>query len=370
MVAVAVGAIVLEEGSKVQPPSLDVQKLDYNSVIYVQNEEGQFEEYLSLHSSENRVWVNFSEIPEYMKDAIIAIEDKRFREHNGVDWKTTFAAVGKLFTGGNGGGSTITQQLIKNITGKNEVSILRKVREIFMALKLEEEYSKDEILEAYLNIVHFGSGCNGVEAAAQLYFGKSIQDCTLAECAAIAGITQNPYKYNPLMFPDNNKERQQLVLSEMYDQEKITQAEYDEAMEQSEHMTFVGYSQEAQSEEEEEDTSVWNWYIEDLYDDVTEDLMDLYDCDKSKAEDMLYHSGLKIYCAMDPEAQKIAEEEYANEANYSTDSAVESGFMMMDYNGRVLATVGSRQEKTGNLWFSYATDAKRQPGSTDRKSVV
>ncbi len=364
VVAVAVGAIVLEEGSKVQPPSLDVQKLDYNSVIYVQNEEGQFEEYLSLHSSENRVWVNFSEIPEYMKDAIIAIEDKRFREHNGVDWKTTFAAVGKLFTGGNGGGSTITQQLIKNITGKNEVSILRKVREIFMALKLEEEYSKDEILEAYLNIVHFGSGCNGVEAAAQLYFGKSIQDCTLAECAAIAGITQNPYKYNPLMFPENNKERQQLVLSEMYDQEKITQAEYDEAMEQSEHMTFVGYSQEAQSEEEEEDTSVWNWYIEDLYDDVTEDLMDLYDCDKSKAEDMLYHSGLKIYCAMDPEAQKIAEEEYANEANYSTDSAVESGFMMMDYNGRVLATVGSRQEKTGNLWFSYATDAKRQPGST------
>lgn len=363
-VGLVVATVVVEEGSQVQPPSLDVQKLDYNSVIYVQNEGGQFEEYLSLHSSENRVWVNFSEIPEYMKDAIIAIEDKRFEEHNGVDWKTTFAAVGKLFTGGSGGGSTITQQLIKNITGKNEVSILRKVREIFMALKLEEEYSKDEILEAYLNIVHFGSGCNGVEAAAQLYFGKNIQDCTLAECAAIAGITQNPYKYNPLVFPENNKERQQLVLEEMYDQGKISKAEYDEAMEQSEHMTFVGYSQEAQSEEEQEDTSVWNWYIEDLYDDVTEDLMELYDCDKSKAEDMLYHSGLKIYCAMDSEAQKIAEEEYANESNYSTDGAVESGFVMMDYSGRILATVGSRQEKTGNLWFSYATDAKRQPGST------
>ncbi|HIS49228.1 MAG TPA: transglycosylase domain-containing protein [Candidatus Gallacutalibacter pullistercoris] len=357
-------AYILQEGNKVEAPSLDLQKLDYNSVIYVENEEGEFEEYLSLHSSENRVWVNFSLIPQAMKDAIVAIEDKRFKEHEGVDWWTTFSAVRKLFTGqSGGGGSTITQQLVKNITGKNEVSLLRKVREIFMALKLEDEYSKDEILEAYLNIVHFGSGCNGVQSAAQLYFGKDIQNCDLAECAAIAGITQNPYKYNPLMYPENNKERQQTVLTAMYDQEKISKAEYEEAMEKSEHMKFVGYSQEAESEDQG-DSSVWNWYIEAMYDEVTADLMELYDCDETKAQEMLYHNGLKIYCAMDSETQKIAEEEYADESNYSTDGAVESGFLMMDYNGRVLATVGSRQEKTGNLWFSYATDAKRQPGST------
>lgn len=354
---------VLDEGNKVEAPRLDLQKLDYNSVIYVQNQDGEFEEYLSLHSSENRVWVDYVNIPKYMKDAIVAIEDKRFYEHHGVDWKTTFGAVGKLFTGGSGGGSTITQQLIKNITGKNEVSLLRKVREIFMALKLEDEYSKDQILEAYLNVVSFGGGTNGVQAAAQLYFGKDITNCDLAECAAIAGITQNPYKYNPLIYPENNKERQQTVLKEMYEQEKISEDEYNQAMEESENMKFVGYSQDGE-DEEEADSSVWNWYIEALYDDVTADLMELYDCDQSKAEQMLYHSGLKIYCAMDPDVQKIAEEEYQNEDNFLTDGAVESGFYMMDYSGRVLATVGSRQEKTGNLWYSYATDAARQPGST------
>ncbi len=363
VVASTVAAFIFKQGELVEAPSLDLQKLDYNSVIYMQNEDGQFEEYLSLHSSENRVWVDYNKIPEYMKDAIVAIEDKRFLDHNGVDWKTTFGAVGKLFTGGSGGGSTITQQLIKNITGKNEVSLLRKIKEIFMALKLEEEYSKSEILEAYLNIVSFGGGTNGVQAAAQLYFGKDIQDCSLAECASIAGITQNPSRYNPLIYPEYNKERQQVVLTAMYDQEKITESEYNQAMKESENMHFVGYSQEAESEEER-DTSVWNWYIEALYDDVTADLMEKYDCDQTKAEQMLYHSGLKIYCAMDPEAQKIAEEEYQNEDNYGTDGAVESGFYMLDYSGRVLATVGSRQEKTGNLWFNYATDAKRQPGSS------
>lgn len=357
-------AFIINEGNQTEAPSLDLQKLDYSSIIYVQNEDGEFEEYLSLHSSENRVWVNFADIPQAMKDAIVAIEDKRFREHNGVDWTTTFGAVFKLFTGQDGGGgSTITQQLVKNITGKNEVSLLRKVREIFMALKLEENYSKDEILEAYLNIVSFGSGCNGVQAAAQLYFGKDISQCDIAECAAIAGITQNPSRYNPLIYPENNKERQQVVLGEMYDQGKITEDEYNQAMEKSEHMEFVGYSQEAESEEENS-SSVWNWYIEALYDDVIADLQETYDIDENRAEDMLYHGGLEIYCAMDPEIQKIAEEEYANEDNYSTDEDVQSGFVMMDYSGRVLATVGSREEKTGNLWFSYATDAKRQPGST------
>ena len=129
-----------------------------------------------------------------------------FYEHEGVDWYTTAGAVLKLFTGqSGGGGSTITQQLVKNITGKNEVSLLRKAKEIFSALKLEESYTKEEILEAYLNVVNYGGNCNGVEAAAQLYFGKTITDCDLAECACIAGITQNPYKYNPLYYPDNNK---------------------------------------------------------------------------------------------------------------------------------------------------------------------
>ena len=151
-----------------------------------------------------------------MKNAIICIEDKRFREHHGVDWIRTAGAVLNLFTGDSNmyGGSTITQQLIKNLTGDNDVSLTRKVTEIFRALNLEKKYSKDVILAAYLNVVNFGSGCNGVQSAANLYFGKDIQDCDLAECAAIAGITQNPYKYNPLLHPEANKTRQQTVLTE------------------------------------------------------------------------------------------------------------------------------------------------------------
>ena len=124
---------VLDEGNKVEAPRLDLQKLDYNSVIYVQNQDGEFEEYLSLHSSENRVWVDYVNIPKYMKDAIVAIEDKRFYEHHGVDWKTTFGAVGKLFTGGSGGGSTITQQLIKNQMLTSERSYKRKIQEFAFA---------------------------------------------------------------------------------------------------------------------------------------------------------------------------------------------------------------------------------------------
>lgn len=140
--------------------------------------------------------------------------------------------------GSSYGGSTITQQLIKNVTGDKDVSLTRKVKEIFRALNLNKEYSREQILEAYLNVVNFGSGTNGVQAAANLYFGKDIQDCDIAECAAIAGITQNPSRYTPLVHPENNMERQQVVLGEMYDQGKITKAEYDEAMEKSRHMTF------------------------------------------------------------------------------------------------------------------------------------
>ena len=185
---------------------LEAKSLNQTSFIYVQNEDGEFEQYQTLYSTENRVWVDNQKIPQAMKDAIIAIEDKRFEEHNGVDWKRTFSAVGSLLTGTDSyGGSTLTQQLIKNITDDNEVSIKRKLREITKALKLEQKYTKDQILEAYLNVVNFGSNCQGVEAAAQLYFGKSITDCSIAECAAIAGITQNPYKWDPLIFPENNK---------------------------------------------------------------------------------------------------------------------------------------------------------------------
>ncbi|MGN1456403.1 MAG: transglycosylase domain-containing protein, partial [Acutalibacteraceae bacterium] len=176
-----------------EPLNIDLHKtkLNLTSFIYVQNDNDEWEEYQQLYSSENRVWVDYQDIPKIMIDAQVAIEDKRFWDHSGVDWYRTTGAVLSLVSGrAEYGGSTITQQLIKNITDDNEVSITRKLREIFRALKLEKEYTKDEIIEAYLNVVNFGSGCRGVQSAANLYFNKDIQDCSIAECAAIAGITQ------------------------------------------------------------------------------------------------------------------------------------------------------------------------------------
>ncbi len=340
---------------------LESLQLNYASFVYMMDEEGNPVEYTRLYGTGgNRIWVSFDQIPQDMKDAMIAIEDKRFEEHNGVDWVRTFGAVTNLFSGGGYGGSTLTQQLIKNITGDNEVSINRKVTEIFRALNLEKKYTKDQILEAYLNVVNFGAGTQGVQAAANLYFGKDIADCTLAECAAIAGITQNPYKYNPLAFPENNKERQQTVLFEMLDQGKISQAEYDEAMAQSENMVFVGDT----GDDDDDEVEIYNWYVDAMIADVVDDLQEARGISEQEAVNMVYYNGLKIYCAMDSTVQTVAEQAFAESSILDADPALQAGFYMMDYEGRVLAIVGSTSEKTGNRLFNYATDAVRQSGST------
>ena len=344
---ISVIAFLFQLKSQTTTVKLESYALDYSSMVYTENEEGETVKYLTLYSTEDRVWKDWDEIPEYMKDAMVAIEDKRFYDHDGVDWYTTFGAVLKLFTGqSGGGGSTITQQLVKNITGKNEVSLLRKAKEIFSALQLEENYTKEEILEAYLNVVNFGGNCSGVEAAAQLYFGKSITECDLAECACIAGITQNPYKYNPLYFPEQNKERQQIVLQEMYEQGKVTRSEYEEAMAKSENMTFVGYAgQEDDDDETLSAIDTWDWYTEAMFKDVVRDLQEVYDITEEKAIEMIYHEGLSIYSAMDMQDQKIAEEVFADESLYATDAGVQTGFYMMDYTGRTLCIIGARGEK-------------------------
>ena len=339
--------------------NLNKMKLSQTSYIRVLNENDEWENYRELYSTENRVWVSYKDIPKHMIDAQIAIEDKRFYEHEGVDMKRTGGAIVALATGGREfGGSTITQQLIKNITEDNEVSITRKLREIFRALKLEKEYSKDDIIEAYLNIVNYGSGCRGVQSAARLYFNKDIQDCTIAECAAIAGITQNPYLYDPLNYPEQNKKRRTVVIDEMYDQKMITKEEYEQALKDSENMKFVGYVVE-----EDDDTSDWNWYDDRVFRDVSRDLSKQLKISIDKAEDMIYNEGLFIYSAMDKKAQEIAEKK-VREWKTPEDPKLDIGYMMMDFEGRVLATVGGRQEKDGRLLWDNASRSSLQPGST------
>lgn len=348
-----------------EPTGIDLKakSLNQTSFIYIKDEKGDYKEYQTLYSTENRIWVDNQDIPNAMKESVVAIEDKRFFEHNGVDWKRTLSAVANLATGADTyGGSTITQQLIKNITDDNEVSINRKLREICKALKLEDEYTKDQILEAYLNVVNFGNNCQGVEAAAQLYFDKSIKDCSIAECAAIAGITQNPSLWNPLVYPENNKQRRDLIIDEMYTQEKITKAEYDQAMAESATMTFVGYKSNS-NDEDEDSNYVQNWYIDQLFFDLRDDLATYYNISKDAAADKLYTEGLKIYCAMDEKMQSYIEDQ-AVKIDKSSDPNLQIGAVLMDFDGRVIATVGSSERKTAALQWDRATHSALQPGST------
>ncbi len=340
--------------------NLNKMKLSQTSKVFVKNENDEWVEDQQLYSTENRVWVDYENIPKYMIDAQVAIEDKRFWEHEGVDWyRTTGAVVSLVSSRSDFGGSTITQQLIKNVTADNEVSINRKLREIFRALKLEKEYSKDDIIEAYLNVVNYGNNCRGVQSAADLYFNKKIQDCSIAECAAIAGITQNPAAFDPLEYPEKNKERRDIVIQVMYDQGKITKQEYEQAMKESENMKFIGYV----VEEEEDDAGGWSWYSDRLFRDVVDGLMKQQNIGIDYAEDKIYNEGLQIYSAMDKNAQEIAERK-VKEWKTPTDTNLQIGYMLMDFDGRILATVGGRQEKDGRLLWDYASQSALQPGST------
>lgn len=372
----------------IEAPDLNSISLNYSSFVYVDDKEGNSTEYMTIHADENRVWASLNDIPAYMKTAQVAIEDHRFCEHSGVDWRTTLNAVRKLFSGGSGGGSTLTQQLIKNITDEKDYSILRKVREIFTALNMEKKYSKQQILEAYLNVVNYGGQCQGVEAAAQTYFGKSIGECSLAECALIAGITQNPSQYYPLVFPEESKTRAQTVLDRMWElsdgidngdnQElvissemegqlaPITEEEYNQATAELAAMTFDGnQSQETESVEEQQDVNDWNWYIDTMFEDIVADLMDTYGYSYDIAVDMIYNSGLEIHSAMNPQIQNDLEKMFVSGENMPEDQDIQAGLFVMDpYTGRVIAVVGSRDEREGVLLQNHATQSERQPGSS------
>ena len=355
-----------------QPTNIDLsaRKQNLSSFVYVMNPETEkFEKYQRLYGSEDRVWVEYDQMPPHLFDAITAIEDKRFYEHNGVDWKRTGSAIINLALSGDDsyGGSTITQQLIKNITHDDEASINRKVREIVTALKLEKEYSKDQIIEAYLNVVNFGGSCQGVEAAANKYFGKSIKDCSVAECAAIVGITQNPSAWDPFIYPENNKyRREDQVLWAMHDQGKLTDEEYAAALEESANMKF------ADSDEGTIDTNigeVQNWYQDELVYNVAADLADYYQISEDAALDKLYTEGLNIYSAMDKEAQAMIEEE-ALELDKSGDPDLQIGMTLIAPDGRVIAIAGSSEKKEANLVHNRASMSYLQPGSSYKPVVA
>ncbi len=216
--------------------SLDDYTLSQTSFIYALNKEtGEYEELQQIYATENRIWAKLEEIPDNMINATVAIEDKRFFEHQGVDWRRTIRACGAMFFGSGDtfGGSTITQQLIKNLTGDKDVTVRRKLQEIFRALQFERKYTKEEIIEWYLNTIYLGEGAYGIKSAANVYFAKSLDELTIAECASLISITNNPSLYDPYIRPENNRERREIILNEMLDQDFITEEEYNAAKEQT-----------------------------------------------------------------------------------------------------------------------------------------
>ncbi len=323
-----------------------------------------------IHGSENRLWVSYSNIPEDLINAFVAIEDQRFWDHNGVDWKRTLGAVVTVFkTGSFGyGGSTITQQLIKNVSGDKDVKIQRKIEEIFRALSLEEKKSKEDILEMYLNTIYLSQGCNGVQSAANFYFHKDVSDLTLAECASLAAITNLPTYYDPLQNPDNNKYRQEVILSEMKKQKYISKEDYEKAV--AEELIFFS---DKEYETESEEAVVHSWFVETLKNDVIFDLMEEKGLDENTATQLVYSGGLKIFSTVDREVQSAMEEVFENEENYPELEGVQPEAAMVvinPYNSNVLGVIGARGEKKTNGNWNNATMSRRQPGSSFKPIAV
>lgn len=317
----------------------------------------------SLSAGEKRIWVKYSDFNEYIADAFVVIEDKRFEQHKGVDWLSTIKVTIQYFTGqGMRGASTITQQVIKNVTENDDVTIQRKAQEILKALNLEKKYDKTEILEMYLNIIPLSQGCYGVGAAAYTYFGKEVKDLTLIESAALACITQYPYYYDPIINPQHNAEKRNLVLKYMYDQGKITQDEFLSAYEKELVLKV--------SEDDDEDTSasVHSWYTDAAQQEAVRLLRDKFGYSARIAEKALLTGGYTIVTALDPDIQAIVEDYYENaewEKHDNSPIQPNSSCVIIDHsNGNVVALVGSRGRKTINLGLNYATQTRRPSGSS------
>ena len=316
-----------------------------------------------LYGGRNSIWVPYSQIPKNLVNAFVAIEDHRFWDHGGVDFITTVKSALKYFTGNpSGGGSTITQQLIKNVTGDDEVTMQRKIQEIMRALDLENTKDKTEIMEMYLNVLYLSQGCYGVQSAAYKYFGKDVSELSLVECAALASITQAPTKWDPIQNPENNKKRRNVVLDQMLEYGYITQEEC-EAAKKEELVLKEGQAESTVK------TNINSWYTDAAIEQAIDLLMESKGYSYAVAEKMIYNSGLQIITAMDPEIQSIMEDFYEDDSNFPSvdDSPIqpESSMVIIDpYTGDVLGLVGGRGEKTANRILNYATETTRSPGSS------
>ena len=351
----------------------DSFSLDQTSVIYYENPEtGKYEVLQTLYGGSNSTWVEYDDIPKNLIHACIAIEDKRFEKHQGVDWVTTLRACFKMFLGkSEAGGSTITQQLIKNLTGEKEVTVRRKLVEIYRALEFEKTHTKKDIMEWYLNIIPLGENCKGVQSASRVYFGKDVKDLSLAECASLIGITNNPSRYDPYISEANtreNKERQEVILTQMLKQGYINQEQHDEAV--AEELVFTNSSRD------NSDTSddYYSWFEDQVIRDVVSDL-----CDKTGYEyDIVYKmvmtGGYQIYSTVNPEVQAAVDAVYEDLQSLpatASSQQLQSGIVIVDNTtGDVVALAGGVGRKQGSLVWNCATQSLLSPGSIIKPVAV
>ena len=395
--------------------SLEDAELNTSSFIYAYDADGNEVMIKQLSSDQNRVPIEIEDLPKHVIYAFISIEDARFFDHDGVDWKRTVAVTAKMFfSGGTEGGSTITQQLVRDITDDKDVTIGRKLREIFRALELEKKYTKSDILESYLNRIGFGGTSYGIASAAHHYFDKSPSDLTIAEAAILAGVVRSPSAWNPYVNLKDCKGRQKEVLKQMYEQGYISTQEYEDALVEQVHFRlpvlgdYFGYVDERYNEyygiqdendsdedlyyenvtweelgveESEYEPYKWNgsyevsqnWYVDAAIDQIIRDMAKLRGITYDAARTLFYKGGFKAYLNMDIEMQNAIEEVMRDPYNCllsynlsETDpkNLIQGSFVIMNYSGSVLALVGGIGEKEGDGCFNRATQDTQMIGST------
>jgi len=352
---------------------LDISTVDRPSVLYAYQPDERGERSGELHTApcsdigdrRLRIHVSYEDVPPELINAFIAIEDKRFWEHDGVDLLRTVRAGARYLMGTPSfGGSTITQQLIKNLTGDDDHSVDRKLKEIFKALDLETRIGKEEILEAYLNVINLAEGCYGVGAAAERYFSKSVSELTLVECAALAAITNNPTRYDPLTHPQNNRNRRNTILREMAEQGYITPEERDAALDEE---LCLHPSPKA------DPSPPTSWYVDLVVTDVIRDLQERLGYSYAAASGLVYGGGLRIETAMDQDLQAAVEDYYEDTGNFPGGDAgrPQSAMILMDpQTGDILAVAGAIGSKTAHRIQNYATDTRRPAGSCIKPLTV
>lgn len=355
----------------------DLQLTKFNTFVY--DTEGNV--IAELKRNENRVWIDYVDIPQNLINAYVAVEDKRFWEHKGVDFKRVISAAiysAKSKLKGQDtlqGGSTITQQMVKNLTGADDITIKRKIQEMWQALKLEREgLSKEDIMTRYLNTIPFGGTIYGIETAAQAYYGKDVRNLSLAECASLAGITQWPSKYAPTSEENikNNLERAHMILGLMLEQGMITENEYEQAMQEDIHFVYNPSAGKTTK------TSTQSYFVDEVIKAVIRDLSEQKGISTQAAEDMIYNSGLKIYTTMDPKVQQALDQVFTddtyfpdvNEEAKKHGETPQAAMVVIDpETGAVCGLYGGYGQKKGSV-FNRATQMKRSPGSSIKPLLV